>query len=93
MAVISYEFDDLALLTNGKHYGMFVAGEAVIWVDSPSDWYVRELKIDGIEVDRHIDRDLWLRIMTALEEQHGGSINDKARMEDENTMLRMRGAA
>lgn len=88
--LITYDFDDLALLMDGKYGGLFANGSATIASYSADEWYVRDLQIDGIEVDREANPWLWARVATALEEQQADSIAEAIRMEDEGIAERLR---
>lgn len=78
---ISYQFEELALLTEGKFGGMFVAGEASIAAYDEEEWTVREIKVDGIEVERDALPWLYARISQALEEQCSESIAEQIKIE------------
>jgi len=75
---ITYQFEELALLTEGKHGGLFTTGKAHIAVYPDDEWHLRQLWVDGIEINRDELPWLWSRIYTALEEQRHDDILEQA---------------
>jgi len=66
---ITYAFDDLMLLSGEKFGGMPVSGKAHIAVYGDDEWHLRQLWIDGYEIDRNADAWAWNRAHAALEDQ------------------------
>jgi hypothetical protein len=87
---ITYEFEELALLSDGKYGGMFVNGRATIAGFDDDEWYVRTIEIDGIEVEKDVMPWLWHKVAAELESQCADSILEQIRIEDVGIAQRMR---
>jgi len=89
---ITYEFEELALLSDGKYGGMFVNGRATIAGFDDDEWHVRELWIDDIEIEKDVTQWLWHRVVACLEEQRNSEILEAIALEDRGIAARMRAA-
>jgi len=78
---ITYQFEELALLTEGKRTGFFTTGEAQIAVYGDDEWHLRKLWIDGIEIEKDAEPWIWRRVHIALEEQCHDDILEQAATE------------
>lgn len=90
--IITYEFEELALLSDGKFGGMFVNGKATIAGFDDDEWHVRAVEIDGIEVEKDALPWLWHKVAAELEDQRADEILEQIAMEDRGIAARMRAA-
>ena len=89
---ITYEFDELPLLSDGSRRGGFMSGTADIAAYSDDEWYVRAIKLDGIELEKAVYPELWALVANALEAHDADAILEQVRLEEIGTAARMRAA-
>lgn len=89
---ITYRFEDLPLITEGAKQGLLAFGKADIAHYSDSEWYVRAVWLDGIEIEKAVMPWLYEKVASALYEHCDDHICEQVRIEDEGIAARMRAA-
>lgn len=87
--LIDYEFDELPLISDGKRVGGFMSGTATIASYDADEWYVRSIKLDGIELEKEVYPQLWGMVANALERHDADRIAEQIRIEDDGIAARM----
>lgn len=87
---ITYTFEELPLLTEGRREGLQAFGKANIAAYDDGDWYVSTIWIDGIEIEKDAMPWLYHKVVAALEEHCNDHILELVELEDRATAARLR---
>jgi len=87
--LIDYEFNELPLISDGKHFGGFQSGTATIASYDDDEWFVRAINLDGVELEKDVYPQFWAMIANALERPDPDQILEAIRIEDAGIAARM----